>query len=355
MINMLYLNELLQTAKLNNNRLSIEDIEKFQIEEKEYDELLKVLSAKGIIVEFEDILTKKDVDEIIGSIESNKKRVQDEIKQYLSEIGKYPVLSREEETELFKKYKSGDLKAREWLIKCNLKLVASYAKRYNNRVNVFSSVLTYLDVVQEGNIGLLKAVDKFDETRGYKFSTYAIWWIRQSIERELGEKEKAIRLPVHRNEELKRIKKYIEEYVKTFGFEPTNEECAIALKMDVKAVEELMMLKDPVISLNVSIGEEEDSELINFIPSEENFQETIANNLAMKDVRKIMREILNYREYNVLLLRYGLLDGRERTLEEVGIIFKVTRERIRQIETKALRKLRNKFKGYKSSEIPFIR
>ncbi|MBQ9072640.1 MAG: sigma-70 family RNA polymerase sigma factor [Bacilli bacterium] len=352
---MYYLDMLLKKAESNNNRLSIEDIEKIKIQEKEYDELLKTLSDKGVIIEFRETLTDKEVDEIIKLTDFDKKYIQDEVKQYLNEIGKYPVLSKEEEFNLFKKYKIGDLEARDWIIKCNLKLVASYAKRYNNRINAFNTIFSYLDVVQEGNLGLVKAVEKFDETKGYKFSTYATWWIRQSIEREMSEKQRAIRIPIHRHEEIKKVKKYIETHIKEFGIEPTNEECANALHMDVKLLEELLMIKEPIVSLNVSIGEEDDSELMSFIPSNENIEEKITNKLVMKNIKQIMRDALTYREYTVLILRYGMLDGRERTLEEVGDIFKVTRERVRQIEIKAIRKLRSKLKNYTNDDIPFIR
>ena len=351
----IYLEKLLKKAKLNDNKLTMEDIEKFQIEEKEYDELLKALSDNGVVVEYAEELTKKDVEEIIKVEENSKGQRVDEVRLYLKEIGKYPVLTKDEEFELFNRCKNGDKKARDRIIECNLKLVANIAKKYLNRANNFNGFFSYLDIIQEGNLGLFKAIEKFDETKGYKFSTYATWWIRQAIEREMSEKERTIRIPAHRKEEISKVRKYVEKYSKQFGYDPSYKECASELEMDEEHVKKLMELNDPIISLNATIGEEDENSLMDFISSEENIFETVINETVTKEMMDLIKDVLNEKEYAVLALRYGAFDGRIYTLEEVGQKFNVTRERIRQIESKALKKVRRKFRKYKEDDIPYVR
>lgn len=260
----------------------------------------------------------------------------DPVKLYLKEIGNYPLLSVEEEVELAKRIAEGDEIAKERLTESNLRLVVSIAKRYVGRG------LSFLDLIQEGNLGLIKAVDKFDYSKGYKFSTYATWWIRQAITRSIADQSRTIRIPVHMSEVINKAYRVARGLLQEFGREPTEEEIAKEMNLPVEKVREILKVSADPISLDTPIGEEDDSHLGDFIKDDTIMgPEEAATYTMLQDQISKLLTTLSDREQRVLILRFGLLDGRTRTLEEVGKEFKVTRERIRQIEAKALRKLRH--------------
>ena len=260
----------------------------------------------------------------------------DPVKIYLKEIGRIPLLSPDDELELAKKMKAGDPKAKNRLAEANLRLVVSIAKKYVGRG------LQFLDLIQEGNLGLMKAVEKFDYEKGYKFSTYATWWIKQSISRAIADQARTIRLPVHMVETIGKVKKTSSQLLHRNGHDPTPEEIAEELGIGSDRVREIIRIAQDPISLETPIGEEEDSHLGDFIPDEEALSPAEAASLVLlRDELDSVLKTLSDREERVLRYRYGLDDGRSRTLEEVGEKFNVTRERIRQIEAKAIRKLKN--------------
>ena len=262
--------------------------------------------------------------------------VDDPVRMYLKEIGKVPLLSAEEEIELAKRTENGDEEAKKRLCEANLRLVVSIAKRYVGRGMLF------LDLIQEGNLGLIKAVDKFDYRKGYKFSTYATWWIRQAITRSIADQARTIRIPVHMVETINKLIRVSRQLLQTYGREPTPDEIAKEMGISVEKVREIQKIAQEPVSLETPIGEEEDSHLGDFIPDED--VPAPAEAAAFSMLKEQLVEVLNTlteREQKVLKLRFGLEDGRSRTLEEVGKEFDVTRERIRQIEAKALRKLRH--------------
>ena len=263
-------------------------------------------------------------------------KVDDPVKVYLKEIGRVPLLSTEEELALSEKMAQGDQDAAKRLSEANLRLVVSIAKRYVGRG------MQFLDLIQEGNLGLIKAVEKFDYTKGFKFSTYATWWIRQSITRAIADQARTIRIPVHMVETINKVKKVSSQLLHKNGHEPTSEEIAKEIDMPVEKVSEIMRVSQEPVSLETPIGEEEDSHLGDFIPDDDTPApaEAASYTLLKEQISKVL-STLTPREEKVLRLRFGLEDGRTRTLEEVGREFKVTRERIRQIEAKALRKLRH--------------
>ena len=262
--------------------------------------------------------------------------IEDPVRMYLKEIGKVPLLSAEEEIELAKRMENGDQEAKKRLAEANLRLVVSIAKRYVGRGMLF------LDLIQEGNLGLIKAVEKFDHTKGFKFSTYATWWIRQAITRAIADQARTIRIPVHMVETINKVKKVSSQLLHENGHEPSAEEIAERLDMPVDKVREIMRVAQEPVSLETPIGEEEDSHLGDFIPDEEApVPAEAASQTLLKEQLADVLKTLTPREEKVLRLRFGLEDGRPRTLEEVGKEFNVTRERIRQIEAKALRKLRH--------------
>ena len=276
-----------------------------------------------------------DVDNLDLSIPDGVS-LDDPVRMYLKEIGKVPLLSPEEEIELAKRMELGDENARKRLAEANLRLVVSIAKRYVGRGMLF------LDLIQEGNLGLIKAVEKFDHTKGFKFSTYATWWIRQSITRAIADQARTIRIPVHMVETINKVKKVFSQLLHENGHEPSAEEIAERLDMPVDKVREIMRVAQEPVSLETPIGEEEDSHLGDFIPDEEApVPAEAASQTLLKEQLADVLKTLTPREEKVLRLRFGLEDGRPRTLEEVGKEFNVTRERIRQIEAKALRKLRH--------------
>jgi len=262
--------------------------------------------------------------------------IDDPVRMYLKEIGRVPLLSAEEEIQLAKRMEAGDEEAKRRLAEANLRLVVSIAKRYVGRGMLF------LDLIQEGNLGLIKAVEKFDYTKGYKFSTYATWWIRQAITRAIADQARTIRIPVHMVETINKLIRVSRQLLQELGREPAPEEIAKVMDIPVERVREIMKIAQEPVSLETPIGEEEDSHLGDFIPDEDApAPAEAASFILLKEQLEEVLETLTPREEKVLRLRFGLDDGRTRTLEEVGQEFGVTRERIRQIEAKALRKLRH--------------
>ena len=262
--------------------------------------------------------------------------VDDPVRMYLKEIGTVPLLTAEEEVQLAVRMEAGDLVAKQRLCEANLRLVVSIAKRYVGRGMLF------LDLIQEGNFGLIKAVDKFDWRKGYKFSTYATWWIRQAITRSIADQARTIRIPVHMVETINKLIRISRQLLQEFGREPLPEEIAAEMEISEEKVREILKIAQEPVSLETPIGEEEDSHLGDFIPDEEVLAPADAAAFSMLKEQLIeVLYTLTEREQKVLILRFGLVDGRQRTLEEVGREFDVTRERIRQIEAKALRKLRH--------------
>ncbi|WP_300408566.1 RNA polymerase sigma factor RpoD [Lagierella sp.] len=268
--------------------------------------------------------------------------VDDPVKMYLKEIGKIPLLTADEEVDLAKRMEAGEIYAKRRLAETNLRLVVSIAKRYVGRG------MQFLDLIQEGNLGLMKAVEKFDYTRGFKFSTYATWWIRQAITRAIADQARTIRIPVHMVETINKLVRIERQLIQELGRDPTNEEIAKEMGIDVEKVREVRKIAQEPVSLETPIGEEEDSHLGDFIEDETAVAPDEAANFTM--LREQLDDILstlNDRERKVLELRFGLTDGTPRTLEEVGKEFNVTRERIRQIEAKALRKLKHPSRSQK--------
>ncbi|MGG4393211.1 RNA polymerase sigma factor RpoD [Paenibacillus thiaminolyticus] len=263
-------------------------------------------------------------------------KINDPVRMYLKEIGRVPLLSAEEEIELAKRIEQGDSEAKKRLTEANLRLVVSIAKRYVGRGMLF------LDLIQEGNMGLIKAVEKFDHSKGYKFSTYATWWIRQAITRAIADQARTIRIPVHMVETINKLVRVSRQLLQELGREPTPEEIAAEMELSVEKVREIMKIAQEPVSLETPIGEEDDSHLGDFIEDQEALApaDAAAYELLKEQLEDVL-DTLTEREENVLRLRFGLDDGRTRTLEEVGKVFGVTRERIRQIEAKALRKLRH--------------
>lgn len=276
------------------------------------------------------------VDDLETSLSTEGISIDDPVKIYLKEIGRVPLLTPEEETELAKRMTEGDKEAKKRLTEANLRLVVSIAKKYVGRG------MQFLDLIQEGNLGLLKAVDKFDYTKGFKFSTYATWWIRQAITRAIADQARTIRIPVHMVETITKVRKTSSQLLHETGHDPTAEEIAERLDMTPEKVREIMRIAQDPVSLETPIGEEEDSHLGDFIPDDDApAPADAASNMLLKEQLNEVLDTLTEREAKVLRLRFGLDDGHPRTLEEVGKEFNVTRERIRQIEAKALRKLRH--------------
>lgn len=303
--------------------------------EKVYDTIEKMgIEILGDIEEeLEDIeITEEDLDLSVPEGIS----IDDPVRMYLKEIGKVPLLTPEEEIDLAKRMENGDVEAKRRLAEANLRLVVSIAKRYVGRGMLF------LDLIQEGNLGLIKAVEKFDYTKGYKFSTYATWWIRQAITRAIADQARTIRIPVHMVETINKLIRVSRHLLQELGREPQPEEIAKEMNMPVEKVREIMKIAQEPVSLETPIGEEEDSHLGDFIPDDDAPAPAEAASFTLLKEQLIdVLDTLTPREEKVLRLRFGLDDGRARTLEEVGKEFNVTRERIRQIEAKALRKLRH--------------
>ena len=315
------------------------------MEEQEYDvagldALYEALEARGIRVEEEaadlPLLDDAQIGRLEHELSAEGVALDDPVKAYLKEIGQVPLLSAEEEQTLARAARAGDADARRRLSEANLRLVVSVAKRYAGRG------LPFLDLIQEGNLGLMKAAEKFEPDRGFKFSTYATWWIRQSITRAIADQGRTIRIPVHLVEHINRVRKTAGELRRKNGREPTAEEIAVRLEMEPDRVRELLQLAQEPVSLETPVGEEEDAHLEDFIQDEEAGipVDEAGRQLLRRELMSVLKS-LTPREERVITLRFGLDDGRPRTLEELGKEFNVTRERIRQIEAKALRKLRH--------------
>ncbi len=331
----------------------IDTLDAIDADEQQTDMIYDALEAAGVDIDVSDVvelLAKPDdmlpsqedlelveEEKLVDTSEmSENMSVNDPVRMYLKEIGKIPLLTTEEEAELAKKMADGDEEAHNQMVEANLRLVVSIAKRYVGRG------LPLLDLIQEGNLGLIKAVGKFDYTKGYKFSTYATWWIRQSISRAIADHARTIRIPVHMVETINRVSRASHELVQELGRDPSSDEIAKKLNMPVERVEEIMRAAQEPISLETPVGEEDDSHLGDFIQDEEASEPADAAAFAMlREQLAGVLKTLTPREEKVLCLRYGLTDGKMHTLEEVGAEFDVTRERIRQIEAKALRKLRH--------------
>jgi RNA polymerase primary sigma factor len=313
--------------------------EEIELEPEQIEKIYETVENMGIDVvgdieaEMEDIqLNEEELDISVPEGIS----IDDPVRMYLKEIGKVPLLSADEEVELAKRMEKGDTEAKRRLAEANLRLVVSIAKRYVGRGMLF------LDLIQEGNLGLIKAVEKFDYRKGYKFSTYATWWIRQAITRAIADQARTIRIPVHMVETINKLIRVSRQLLQELGREPMPEEIAKEMNMSVDKVREIMKISQEPVSLETPIGEEEDSHLGDFIPDDDAPApaEAAAFTLLKEQLIDVL-DTLTPREEKVLRLRFGLDDGRARTLEEVGKEFSVTRERIRQIEAKALRKLRH--------------
>ena len=352
------LKALLKYAKEKKNMLESQEIVDFfketELNTKKLEKIYDFLEKQGIDIlrfqgekEADDLLLEPDeadleneeeVDDVenIEQSVSDMVGVDDPVRMYLKEIGKVPLLSMEEEVELAKRMGEGDEEAKKKLAESNLRLVVSIAKRYVGRG------MQFLDLIQEGNLGLIKAVEKFDYTKGYKFSTYATWWIRQAITRAIADQARTIRIPVHMVETINRLLRTQRQLIQDLGREPSIEELAEAMDLSIQRVREIQKISQEPVSLETPIGEEDDSHLGDFI-QDDNMpmpMDAASFTLLREQLIEVMGS-LTEREQKVLRLRFGLDDGRARTLEEVGKEFNVTRERIRQIEAKALRKLRH--------------
>ena len=343
------ISSLIESGKAKG-KLSTKDItdalEELDYDVEQVDKLYSMLEGQNIEIVEEGASLDDDLDKLDLEGEDGEDaldlsfvdgvNIDDPVKVYLKEIGRVPLLTSDEEVELAQRMAEGDAYAKKRLAEANLRLVVSIAKRYVGRG------MQFLDLIQEGNLGLIKAVEKFDHTKGFKFSTYATWWIRQAITRAIADQARTIRIPVHMVETINKVKKVSSQLLHQNGHDPTAEEIAAALDMPVDKVREIMRVAQEPVSLETPIGEEEDSHLGDFIPDDDApAPADAASHTLLKDQLGEVLKTLTPREEKVLRLRYGLEDGRSRTLEEVGKEFNVTRERIRQIEAKALRKLRH--------------
>ena len=351
------LNELLEKGKKAGKLTpkELECLEDMNLDGEAIDKFYETLEQNGIDIDMPagDVLPPLDdlvpeVDDLTDIEEVTEEEINateeladtyatdDPVRMYLKEIGKVPLLTPEEEVELAKRMAEGDEVAKHRMTEANLRLVVSIAKRYVGRGMLF------LDLIQEGNLGLIKAVEKFDHTKGYKFSTYATWWIRQAITRAIADQARTIRIPVHMVETINKTIRVSRQLLQELGHDPSAEEIAAEMGMPVDKVRDILKIAQEPVSLETPIGEEEDSHLGDFIPDEEASEPSEAASFSL--LREQLEEVLDTlapREKKVLELRFGIVDGRTRTLEEVGKEFNVTRERIRQIEAKALRKLRH--------------
>ena len=318
--------------------LDIEDLDKlYESIEAQNIEIIDDLSMLDVDdVNFDLGETPKSTADTAGVTDDKNITIDDPVKVYLKEIGKVPLLTADEEIELATRMSEGDEEAKRRMAEANLRLVVSIAKRYVGRGMLF------LDLIQEGNLGLIKAVEKFDYTKGYKFSTYATWWIRQAITRAIADQARTIRIPVHMVETINKVIRVSRQLLQELGHDPSAEEIAKEMGMPVEKVRDILKIAQEPVSLETPIGEEEDSHLGDFIPDEDASEPSEAASFSLlKEQLMEVLDTLTPREKKVLELRFGIVDGRTRTLEEVGKEFNVTRERIRQIEAKALRKLRH--------------
>ena len=337
------INELLEMGK-QKGVLSYKEImdalQELELDQEAVEKLYEAIEEQNIDV-VEEVEVPEDINEEIAEVETILSvtegiNIDDPVRMYLKEIGKVPLLTPQEEVEIATRMAGGDEEAKHQLAEANLRLVVSIAKRYVGRGMLF------LDLIQEGNLGLIKAVEKFDYTKGYKFSTYATWWIRQAITRAIADQARTIRIPVHMVETINKTIRVSRQLLQELGHDPSAEEIAVEMDMPVEKVRDILKIAQEPVSLETPIGEEEDSHLGDFIPDEDASEPSEAASFSL--LREQLEEVLDTlapREKKVLELRFGIVDGRTRTLEEVGKEFNVTRERIRQIEAKALRKLRH--------------
>ena len=349
--------ELLEKGKKNGklNAKELECLEDMSLDPEVIDKFYESLEANGVDIDVVTVDALPPIDDVLPEVEDlaeieevpeeeitdtdalmDSFSTDDPVRMYLKEIGKVPLLTPEEEIALAIRMAEGDEDAKHRMTEANLRLVVSIAKRYVGRGMLF------LDLIQEGNLGLIKAVEKFDYTKGYKFSTYATWWIRQAITRAIADQARTIRIPVHMVETINKTIRVSRQLLQELGHDPSAEEIAEEMDMPVEKVRDILKIAQEPVSLETPIGEEEDSHLGDFIPDEDASEPSEAASFSL--LREQLEEVLNTlapREKKVLELRFGIADGRTRTLEEVGKEFNVTRERIRQIEAKALRKLRH--------------
>ena len=348
-----------KTGKVSSKKL-IETLDAVDATEEQTEKYYDLLEGNGVEIDVGDVLEilgpapldgaptetelqnleaepLADVDAPLEeALPADAGKLDDPVRMYLKEIGKIPLLSPEQELDIARRMSEGDESARKAMTEANLRLVVSIAKRYVGRG------MQLLDLIQEGNLGLLKAVEKFDYTKGYKFSTYATWWIRQAITRAIADQARTIRIPVHMVETINKVIRVSRQLLQELGHDPTPEEISAEMNMPVDKVREILKIAQEPVSLETPIGEEEDSHLGDFIPDEDASEPSEAASFTLlKEQLVSVLGTLTEREEKVLKLRFGIEDGRTRTLEEVGKEFKVTRERIRQIEAKALRKLRH--------------
>lgn len=343
------LKDLISLAKKNKGIIEVDRVNDFfkelNLNVSQIDKIYEYLENNNIVIlnvaddePDDDVLLEMEQEEInlTDDFSATSAMSDDPVKLYLKEIGSYPLLSIEEEIELAKRIEVGDEQAKQILAESNLRLVVSIAKRYVGRG------LSFLDLIQEGNLGLIKAVDKFDYSKGYKFSTYATWWIRQAITRSIADQSRTIRIPVHMSEVINKTYRVSRSLLQELGREPTEQELSEAINLPIEKVREILKVSADPISLDTPIGEEDDSHLGDFIKDDTIIgpEDAAAYSVLQDQISKLL-DTLTEREQRVLILRFGLKDGRTRTLEEVGKEFNVTRERIRQIEAKALRKLRH--------------
>lgn len=336
----------LQAATVYYTELTDKIAIPYKLDKDEMEELIQQFEDRGLGIVDEDgdpmhLQVEKEeviVDDIMGENDLAPKgvKINDPVRMYLKEIGRVDLLTADEEVELAKRIEAGDSDAQDELAEANLRLVVSIAKRYVGRG------MSFLDLIQEGNMGLMKAVNKFDYTKGFKFSTYATWWIRQAITRAIADQARTIRIPVHMVETINKLSRIQRQLVKELGRDPAPEEIGAEMDLPTEKVREILKISQDPVSLETPIGEENDSHLGDFIEDDEAVspEENTAGELLKEELRDVL-DTLTDREENVLRLRFGLDDGRQRTLEDVGKVFGVTRERIRQIEAKALRKLRH--------------
>jgi len=365
------LNALIEEGKKRGNLSSkelLDVLEDMNLEQEQIDKFYDTLENLNIdIAEVEEVAFVPPENEDVPEIEELQEietlaedeiidpdtlvdnfSIDDPVRMYLKEIGKVNLLTTDEEIELATKMAQGDNEAKRQMAEANLRLVVSIAKRYVGRGMLF------LDLIQEGNLGLIKAVEKFDYTKGYKFSTYATWWIRQAITRAIADQARTIRIPVHMVETINKVMRISRQLLQELGHDPTPEEIAEDMGMPVEKVREILKIAQEPVSLETPIGEEEDSHLGDFIPDEDASEPAEAASFTLlKEQLSGVLGTLTPREEKVLRLRFGIEDGRTRTLEEVGRVFNVTRERIRQIEAKALRKLRHPSRSKKLKDFLF--
>ena len=344
------INELIEKGKAKGTLSQgdiLEAMEDYEFDIDQIEKIYETLEGEGITVtgyldtsEFKDIESELEqldtAEDMEQALAQEGLVIDDPVRMYLKEIGRVPLLTGEKELELAQLMSEGDEQAKKQLVEANLRLVVSIAKRYVGKGMFF------LDLIQEGNLGLMKAVEKFDHGKGYKFSTYATWWIRQAITRAIADQARTIRIPVHMVETIHKVSRVSRQLLQELGREPSAEEISAEIGMSADKVREIMKVAQDPVSLETPIGEEEDSHLGDFVPDDDSPApaEAATRTLLREQLIEVLHT-LTPREEQVLTLRFGLEDGRQRTLEEVGKVFNITRERIRQIEAKALRKLRH--------------